>query len=158
MIKFRPMNEAEYTAYLEPSIAAYAEDKVKAGNYEPETALERSRAEFNQLLPQGIKTPNHLLYVLLADDQPEPIGMIWVRQSTERIRPIWFIFDFIVYEAYRRKGYGRQALEALKQHAGEAGIAEIGLHVFAHNRGALSLYQQAGFEITNINMSLKIQA
>jgi ribosomal protein S18 acetylase RimI-like enzyme len=152
------MDESEYSAYLEPSIAEYAEDKVKAGNYEPETALERSRAEFNQLLPQGVKTPHHLLYMLLADGQPEPVGMIWVRQSTERIRPIWFILDFIVYEAYRRKGYGRQALAALKERAGEAGIAEIGLHVFAHNQGALSLYQQVGFEITNINMSLKIQA
>ena len=50
MIYLRPMLEKEYIPYLERSIIEYAEDKIKAGNWHPSEALERSRQEFQKLL------------------------------------------------------------------------------------------------------------
>ncbi len=34
-----PMNQAEYDRWIEKSIKAYAEDKVRAGTWQPDDAL-----------------------------------------------------------------------------------------------------------------------
>lgn len=156
MITFRPMTPLEYDRYLDISIVDYAEDKGKAGNWLAEEALSRSKAEFDSLLPQGLQTPQHLFFSLLSSDVAEPVGMIWVHRTANRLQTNWFIYDFIVDEPYRRRGYGRETLQELARRAEAEGIAEIRLHVFAHNQGALALYEQVGFEPTNINMTLKI--
>ena len=65
MIKLQPMSLAEFQVYLERSVAEYADDKVKAGNWPQEGALERSRQEFNKYLPQGLDTPENFLRTLI---------------------------------------------------------------------------------------------
>lgn len=57
MVELVPMSEAEFAAYLERAVREYADEKVRAGNWTQAIALERSRAEYDQLLPQGLATP-----------------------------------------------------------------------------------------------------
>jgi ribosomal protein S18 acetylase RimI-like enzyme len=63
-----------------------------------------------------------------------------------------FIFDFIIDEAFRGKGYGKQALAALDEKLISMNVDSVGLHVFGHNIVAQELYKKSGYEITNINM------
>lgn len=67
------------------------------------------------------------------------------------------MYDFLVYEPYRRCGYGWQALQALEQNVRALGLDTIGLHVFGHNHAARALYEKAGYEVTNINMAKKLR-
>ncbi len=55
MSKLIPMTQAEFEAFLERTIPEYAADHVRAGNWTEEESLERSRKEFEDLLPQGLK-------------------------------------------------------------------------------------------------------
>ena len=50
-----------------------------------------------------------------------------------------------VAEAHRRRGLGRQLLDALLSEAARRGCREVLLEVAATNRPAIALYQSAGF-------------
>ena len=82
--------------------------------------------------------------------------MIWfaVRGKTPPLAA--FIYDFLIYEQYRKRGYGGQTLRAVDERAKELGIETIGLHVFGHNQAAIALYQKAGYEITDLQMEKKL--
>lgn len=156
MIKLQPMSLAEFQVYLERSVAEYADDKVKAGNWPQEGALERSRQEFNKYLPQGLDTPENFLRTLIDRETGAPVGMIWYAPLPGSTDSTWFIYDFYVNPEQRRRGYAAQALAALEDHARVQSIKAIALHVFGHNTAARALYEKMGYEITNINMVKKV--
>ena len=47
---------------------------------------------------------------------------------------------------HRRRGHGRALMRAAEEWAREAGVLKLELHVFPHNRPALSLYESLGYE------------
>ncbi len=156
MITLAPMNEDDYQAYLARSIPEYAADKVRAGNWSEAEALERSRLEYEQILPEGIHTPGHFVGKLL-DEAGQAVGYLWYNRL-EKKPDTAFIYDFEIYTPYRRRGYASQALAALELHARAQGIRRLELHVFGDNTAARALYMKSGFFETNVNMAKNIDA
>jgi len=155
MVKLVPMDPADYPAYLENSIREYAEDKVKSGQWKESESLEKSRGEFLHLLPDGVHTKNEFIYSIVNEETNQKIGILWVEIKMEESPRRAFGYDFIVYESYRGKGFGKQALQALDKILISMDVESMGLHVFGHNTTAFELYKKMGFEITNINMRKK---
>ncbi|MFN8411957.1 MAG: GNAT family N-acetyltransferase [Anaerolineales bacterium] len=149
-----PMTQSEFDAFLEHTIPDYAADNVKAGYWAEEEALERSRKEFDQLLPKGLATENHYLYTLYDEDQA--VGLIWLRANVDRPTKSGFIFELWIDDRFRGKGYGKQAMVLIEEKARELGLKSIGLHVFASNQVARSLYETVGYEVSSMNMTKKI--
>ena len=150
MITLQPMNETDFQAYMDKAIPNYAQEKVQAGNWSVEEALERSRQEYESYLPQGVHTPGHFLF-MLVNETGEKTGFLWYARQPKQ--PEWgFIYDFEVYQAFRRRGYASQALALLEQDARRQGLKKLELHVFGHNIAARGLYKKAGFVETNIMM------
>jgi RimJ/RimL family protein N-acetyltransferase len=158
MVRLIPMNAAEYQTYLDISIREYAEEKVQAGNWQPEEALERSAQDFQKLLPDGVASKDQYLYDIVDETRGSKVGMIWLARMMQGAKPVMFIYDFRIDEPYRRKGYGEQALRAAEEQAKALGLDTIALHVFGFNHGARALYEKLGYEITNINMAKKLTA
>jgi RimJ/RimL family protein N-acetyltransferase len=158
MVRLVPMTAAEYQTYLDISIREYAEDKVQAGNWQPEEALEKSAQEFRKFLPEGVATKDHYLYGIEDEALKAKVGMIWLARVLQDAHPIMFIYDFRIDEPFRRKGYGEQALRAAEEQAKALGLDTIALHVFGHNHAARALYEKLGYEITNINIAKKLTA
>jgi len=155
MVKLIPMDPADYPAYLERGIREYAEEKVKSGNWQESEALEKSLAEFNKLLPDGVNSKNEFIYSIVDESTDQKLGMVWVEIKMEETPRRAFGYDFIVYEPFRGKGFGKQALQALDKILISMDVESMGLHVFGHNATAFELYKKMGFEITNINMRKK---
>lgn len=153
MIRLKPMSEATYQAYLAVTVREYADDKVKAGNWQPEEALERSAAEFQMYLPDGVATTNNYLYDIVDEARSIKVGMIWLGRIMQGSKPALFVYDFRIDEAERRKGYGEQAMQAAEVQAKALGYDMIALHVFGHNQAARALYEKLGYEITNVHMA-----
>jgi ribosomal protein S18 acetylase RimI-like enzyme len=149
------MTEAEYQAFLEPSIREYAEDHVKDGEWSEEEALEKSRKEFYDLLPQGLETPNHYLFTIVNEEQ-QNVGMIWFMLRKRQGKLAAFIYDVKVDEPFRRRGYASQAFRELEHKVRELGGSKIALHVFGHNHGAIQLYTKLGYVVTNLHMAKEI--
>ena len=125
------MTPAEFEAYLQPAIAEYAADKIAAGNWSEAEALSHAQRDFADLLPQGVVTPDQHLFT---------------------IRDAEYSRDLRIFDAFRRRGYGMQAMLAVEHEAQALGMDRIGLHVFGHNSAAQALYLKLGYTITNVNM------
>ncbi len=150
------MTEAEFTAYLDGAVKTYADEKVRAGNWQPEEALGRSERDFRTLLPEGLASKNHYLFSIKDSNTDQTVGMIWfgVVQPGRSA----FVYDFSVDKAFQGKGYGKGAMLELEEKVRALGITSLSLHVFGHNRVARSLYEKLGYEVTNVNMTKRIGA
>jgi ribosomal protein S18 acetylase RimI-like enzyme len=152
MIQLVAMTEQDFQDFYERSIRDYADEKTKAGNYQPEEALGRSRREYEELLPDGLASKDQYLYSIVEDVSGQKVGILWVAVN-HRGQPAAFIFDIEIYEAFRRRGYAEQAFLRLEEKMKALGMTKIGLHVFGHNHAAQALYNKLGYEITNIHMA-----
>jgi hypothetical protein len=69
MITLQPMTEAELQSFLEPTILEYAQGHIEDGQWTAAEAVEKSRKDFQDLLPQGVATPDHYLFSLVNEAQ-----------------------------------------------------------------------------------------
>jgi ribosomal protein S18 acetylase RimI-like enzyme len=149
MIALEPMQQEDFDQVIENEIKNYAADHVRNGNWPEEGSLERSRKEFESLLPQGVHTPNQFLWSLMDGDQKA--GFLWAEVKENKA----FIYDFLIHEEFRGKGYGKQALAAMDEKLQSMNVESVSLHVFGDNTTAQELYKKMGFEITGIHMQKK---
>jgi ribosomal protein S18 acetylase RimI-like enzyme len=148
MIQLIPMQQEDFEAYLERDIREYAEEHVRNGNWKPEEALERSRKEHEQLLPDGLRSKNQYLFSIIDVAGDQKLGMLWVNVENNQA----FVYDFRIDESQRGKGYGKQALRALDEKLKQMNVESVALHVFGDNLVAQELYKKMGYQITGIHM------
>jgi ribosomal protein S18 acetylase RimI-like enzyme len=152
MINLEPIQQEDFDHFLERGIREYAEDHVRNGNWPVEGALERSKKEFEQYLPEGIHSKDQYIYSIV-DENENKIGILWVQVRDGKA----FIYDFAIDEAFRGKGYGKQALVAMDEKLKSMNVESVGLHVFGDNVVAQELYKKAGFQITGIHMKKSLK-
>jgi len=156
LTQLHPMTHARYETWLETTIGEYAEEKLAAGNYPDDgSALERSRAEFDALLPNGLQTAEHELRTM-ADDEGRDVGYVWFTIEDRPQGRVVFIYDIAVDPAFRRLGHAQAALALVEDYAREHGCMGVSLHVFGTNTGARALYLKAGYEETNVVMLKRV--
>ncbi len=148
-----PMSPEVFADVMTSSMAAYASDNVAAGRWPQAGALERSSAEFQSNLPQGLATPDNFLLEIRATAHGPAVGHLWFAVQSQHGRRTAFVYDLEVQPEHHRQGHARRAFEALESLAGELGVASIGLHVFGFNTPAQALYGALGYTVTGINMN-----
>jgi ribosomal protein S18 acetylase RimI-like enzyme len=156
MVHLEPLTEAEFQAFLEPAIAEYAAEHIRGGRWNQEEALEESRKEYMQLLPDGVHTAKQHLFSI-RDDSSTKVGMIWFAEREQGADRSAFVYDIRIDEAFQRRGYATQAFQALETLVRGMGMSAISLHVFGHNTAARALYDKLGFETTNVLMTKRIE-
>ena len=153
MVILQPMLEHDFQTYYEDAIARYAAEHVRSGNWSPEESLERSRQEYEKLLPQGTATPNQYLYSVIDPATNTNVGMIWYAIREKNAQRIAFIYEISIKPEYQRRGYSQQTMQTLETLVRNHGVTTIQLHVFGHNHAARALYEKLGYQPTNIAMS-----
>jgi len=148
------MTPSEYDVFLARVIPEFADDKVRAGDWDESEALEKSRQQTEALLPQGLQTRNHYLYTLYDGD--DAVGMIWLKANVSGPIKSGFIYDVYIEEKFRGKGYGKSLMLLLEEQARELGLKSLALHVFAVNNVARNLYESIGYEVSSLNMTRKL--
>ena len=148
-----PMSEDDFRVYQENEIREYAEEKIRSGAWSQEKAYELSVQTHRRLLPEGVATPGQYIFSIRDEDLGQNVGAIWFARFEEGGKRLAFIYDLIIFEQFRRHGFGRLAMLALEEKVKEVGLDTIALHVFGHNQAALELYEKVGYEITDINMA-----
>ena len=147
----RPMTQAEYVEWIKQTIPGYAADKVASGQWSEDESLQLSKRNLEELLPQGLTTPDNFLYTI-EDSDSSPVGVLWFAVTTRFNSRVAYVYDIEVWPHQRRKGHACRAFCALEQVARGLGLSGIALHVFGHNAEAQSLYAKLGFRPTNINL------
>ena len=151
-ISLEPMTQAQFDAWLPGAIAGYAHEHVVSGRWSEAESLQKSRDEYDRLLPQGPATPGHHLWMITRVGDGQPVGILWANFMTTP-RPHVFIYDIEIDAEFRRRGYAEAAMQKLELEAKEMGAESIRLHVFGHNTAARPLYEKLGYVATNINMA-----
>lgn len=152
MVKLDPIQQEDFERFLEREIGEYAKDHVRNGNWPAEGSLERSKKEFEHYLPDGNHSKDQYIWSIL-DEADNKIGVLWVQVKEGKA----FIFDFVIDETFRGKGFGKQALAAMDEKLRSMNAESVGLHVFGDNISAQELYKKMGFVITNIQMQKKLK-
>lgn len=149
------MKQEAFEKYYSKSLEQYAAEHVKAGNWTEEEAIPKAQEQFKGLLPEGLATKNQNLFTVVNESH-EPIGILWLNTTEKQEETHAFIYDIELDENQQGKGYGKATMKALEDYAAEHGIQQIGLHVFAHNKRAISLYEKMGFEMTDHVMKKRL--
>jgi RimJ/RimL family protein N-acetyltransferase len=149
MLHFESMSEEDFAAFLRKSIPEYAYDQSRAKNWGANEAMARAKAEFQQLLPQGLKTPNQHLNVIV-NDKGQKVGMLWYFVDQQRERPTAFLIDFFFFLEERNKGYEKDAFALFEQEARSLGVQRVELQVFSHKTDEVARYQHNGYTQTSI--------
>ncbi len=146
-VRLEQMNSEEFQQYLNFAIKHFADEQMKSGNWEPQEAVTKAAQEFEKLLPNGLNTEDNHLFTIRVGSQE--VGMIWLAQVAH---DKGFIYGFNIWEENQGRGYGKQAMQEIELLAKKMGLRSIGLHVFAHNKTARSLYDKFGYIEKNIKM------
>jgi RimJ/RimL family protein N-acetyltransferase len=152
-VRLVELEGAAYRAYREHLVRDYAADKVRAGAWSPAESENRAAKDVDGLLPDGPTTHDHFLYSVRDDAIRSEVGTVWFALRDSGVgRSVW-IYDIVINENYRRKGYASRTLELVEQEAGALGARSVELHVFGHNHGAQALYEKMGYKVTSITMA-----
>ena len=151
MSALRPITDDEYFAWLEAVIPEYASDKVASGQWSEDSALDRSRKEYEEQLPNGKGTENNYLYTVLSS-QGQPVGTLWFAAKDRAKQRVAYVYDVTIEPEHRRQGHALRAFQALELEVVRLGLDGVALHVFGHNHAAHALYVKLGYVATNINM------
>jgi RimJ/RimL family protein N-acetyltransferase len=148
-VRLVELDETPFREYRKHLVRDYAANKVRAGVWSKSEA--ETNAAIDGLLPEGHATPDHLLYSVRDESVPAEVGKLWI-SPRDSGRSLW-IYDIIVHERFRRRGYASRILHLIENKARELGAAKVELHVFGHNHGARALYEKLGYTATSIVMA-----
>ena len=146
------MNAEEFAAYVEQAIPEFARHKVASGQWSEASSLELSRQGYDELLPQGLATPENFLFTVREAATRKVVGALWYAIQERAGGRIAYVYDVLVESQYRRRGYATQAFQALEAAVSSLGLSGVALHVFGHNKAAQALYAKLGYQATNIIM------
>ncbi len=150
--ELKPMSEETFAWYKEHSSPNYARDKVASGEWEEDDALKQARKMFDELLPQGLETPNNYLYEIVDEWDDVTVGMLWFKLEDRGGDRIAYVVDIFIKPEHQRKGHASRAFRSLESKVTDLGVSGVGLNVFGNNVQAHRLYERLGYEPLNIFM------
>jgi len=147
----RPVTAAEYEALNSVVVAGYAAQIAASGALPPEAAEQKARRDHAHALPNGLATPGQLIFRLVAGGQP--VGWLWLAVPGQPDSPDMAWVNLVeVDEAFRGRGYGREAMLLAEAEARSRGMRSLGLNVHGGNTAALSLYSKLGYQVMTQQM------
>lgn len=155
-IRLDPITDEEFAAWLPPAVRSLAREHVVSGQWGPEEALGFAKGHFARLLADGPRSDQQHLYTIKDAADGAAVGTLWIGMRLKAGTSEAYVYDLVIDERSRGRGYGRAAMLACAARARALGARSVGLHVFGHNEVARGLYASLGFVETNISMSLTL--
>jgi GNAT superfamily N-acetyltransferase len=115
------LDDAPYRAYRDHLVRDYAADKVRAGAWSESEAQIRAAKDVDGLLPEGPATQGHFLYSVREDAADAEVGTVWFALRDSGVRRYVWIYEIIINENTRRRGYASRTLELVEARAKELG-------------------------------------
>jgi ribosomal protein S18 acetylase RimI-like enzyme len=155
MVRLRRMSQAEYEDYYKDSVRSLAEELTRAGGLSLQDALAAAQRSFASLLPDGSPSAtDQYLYSVLEGEQK--IGVLWFGIKRDRSKPEAYVWDIVIEQPHRGKGYGKQTMLALEEEVKGLGLSRISLNVFEHNVKARQLYERLNYKTTSRIMAKEL--
>ena len=139
------MREDEFPAYVARGKRRYAEDMVENGGLDRESAEKKSESDWSSLFPGGVPGENQFVFAV-EDETGTRVGDVWFAHRPNQVREdVAFLYSIEIDPAYRGRGLGRAAMQALETEVRSRGLGRVELNVFGGNEVARSLYRSLGY-------------
>src|SRR6478672_7467695 len=102
MVTLRRMTGDEFVQWREKSILGYADQLAKATHVGWDSARDRARKQFSELLPDGPASDRTWLLRIL-DQTDTDVGVLWIGPHPEQCGTA-FIYEIEIAEAHRGRG------------------------------------------------------
>ena len=150
-LTLRPMARAEWDEWMPRQMAAYAEHIAASGAMSEADAWRKAKNDTARGFHAGFQTPGMLVFRIMAGD--EAVGWLWLAApGPGPDRQMAWVYNIEVGPAYRRRGYGREAMLLAEDEARSHGMTSLGLNVHGQNRVARSLYDSLGYDVMALQM------
>jgi len=154
-LRLVPLTDSEYADFAERQVTESARQRLAAGEWTPEEAAQRARAENAELLADRLRSRGHTFYKGVRVADGELVGWLWVdpgpvflEQYGERGQAgTRWLGQITVRDELRGQGYGRALLEALHAQLAAEGVERLYLRVYDWNTAARRLYARCGYEV-----------
>lgn len=150
-VRLDRMTSEEYAAYHRNAVLAYAEAHVSAKIWPADGARQRAIDEYADLLPAGVATPGHHLYIARNGDRK--VGMVWFAERPHGAGRVAYLYDIKIDADLRGQGHGEALMRAMEHEVRSAGLKAVRLQVFGNNSVARSRYRKLGYIETNVVMA-----
>jgi ribosomal protein S18 acetylase RimI-like enzyme len=145
-VRLRPLRVDEFDAYVAHGKEFYARDMIENGGAPPDVAKRKAEADTARLLTDGLATPDQFIFAVEAAETGERVGDLWfASRDTEFEGTVAFVYSIEIFESFRGRGFGRQAMLLLEDEVRSRDLSRIGLNVFGGNEVARSLYRSLGY-------------
>lgn len=145
------MTADEFPPFVAATKAEYAHDIEVHGGHTHDAALQKAEEDMATVLPNGLETAGHHIFVVEADGVA--VGRLWLAERPLGGRQVLYIYDLSVDAEHRGHGYGRAAMRLAEDEARARGIGRLELNVFGGNDVARNLYRSLGYVETSVQMA-----
>lgn len=148
VVEIIPMTSARLTQWLPTMWDDYRASLLRAGET-PASADENIARNRDTIFDGELPRDNHYFFQIVHSG--EEVGVVWVGQRTPEPQS-YYVYDIVVHENFRAKGYGRAAMECAEEWVRHRGGTRLALNVFGYNTPARRLYESLGFVELAISM------
>ena len=140
------MREDEYEPWEVAHRAEYERGMVEFAGLSRAVAREKVDHDVPSVLPDGLATPDTRLWVIEHDGRLVGTIFLGIRGGEA------WLYDIVIDELERGRGYGRAAMLALEEEVRSLGHDSIGLNVWGGNEVARGLYRSLGYVDRSVHM------
>jgi ribosomal protein S18 acetylase RimI-like enzyme len=148
-VELQPFEDEAMANWMAKLRVSYVADRISTGESEEE-ANRVADAQLGALFPEGRLAAGNEVWNVCADGQP--VGTIWIGPRNPEYPLSYWVWDVVIDEDCRGKGYGRAAMVLAEERARELGATDLGLNVFGYNTVARHLYESLGYETMAVQM------
>jgi ribosomal protein S18 acetylase RimI-like enzyme len=149
MIRLVPIPAQDLKVWLTAMWADYRTQLLGTGFSSEEASLNIEQNE-KALFVDGAPNSDQRIFDVMDDDTK--VGSLWLATREEQSAGEWYVYDIMIDEEFRGKGFGRSTMQAAEGYVKSQGGTRLGLNVFGPNAVARGLYESLGYKTMNIGM------
>lgn len=146
MIRLVEKNHADLKAWQVDMWTNYRDELLRAGDT-PEDADKNIARNQELLFHEGEPVEGQHIFDVVSDEVT--IGTLWLGKRSDQE---WYVYDVVVNEEFRGKGFGRLTMRAAEDFAKSQNGTRLALNVFGPNTIARKLYGSMGYNEMAIAM------
>jgi ribosomal protein S18 acetylase RimI-like enzyme len=149
MIRLVVLPDEDLEEWLALMWADYRSQLLGSGLSAEEASLnieQNAKALFDNGVPNEDQRVFHVM------DEEVKVGSLWLATREKHTAGLWYVYDIMIDEEFRGKGFGRSTMRAAEDYVKSQGGTILELNVFGPNGVARALYESLGYQIMAIGM------
>lgn len=155
MLIAKPISITAFTTYRAYTLNSLASELARVRYLTSEQAHSAAERSLKALFPEDRPdAKDQFIFELISGENI--VGILHFGIKRDAMEPYIYLWDILIHDSFRGRGYGREAMKILETKSNELGFKRIMFHVFGDNHVARKLYESLGYTISSVWMEKKL--